>query len=556
MSGAAPRAGSGADPGADIGADPGAEPGAGVSAARTLARAGMIVSGAFLFSRVLGWVRLVVIGNTVQPTTELDAFIAAFRIPDLMYQLVAAGALSSALIPVLSSVMTTDGDRRAWRVVSTVTNLMLIGLAVLGVIVLLGADVIVPAFTGGFDPATMARTIELTRIMVLSPILLALGSVATSVLNARGRFAAAALAPSVYNLAIIGAAFTLAPSIGAAGLAIGVVAGSLGHLLVQLRPLRAIGFHYEPIIDLADTAARQALALMAPRALGLGASQITFFVTTALATGLGVGAVTAFYYAFTLLQIPMGLIGVPLAVVLFPSLSREVASGNHREFVALVTRALRFLTFVMLPIAVLVAILRVEAVAVLFGGFERTVIESTATTLLAFMVGLVGHALIAVLARAFFALHDTRTPVGAAIVAVVMNTTLAVALVEPLGLTGLALAIAIAAWLEATLLMVLLRRRVGLLGFASVASLGVRTALATAAAGVAALIVHDRVGPLLAPDPSAGGFANLPGLIGVLLIVGAAYASVFVVAALALRIEELRSIVGIMVDALRRPRRS
>ena len=526
-----------------------------MTAARTLARAGMIVSGAFLVSRVLGWVRLVVIGNTLPPS-ELDAFFAAFRLPDLMFQLVAAGALSSALIPVIANVMTADGEQRAWRVVSTVTNLMLVALAVLGIIVLIGADVIVPAFAGGFDAPTMARTIELTRIMVLSPILLALGSVATSVLNARGRFAAAAVAPSVYNLAIIGAALALAPTMGAVGLAIGVVVGSLGHLLVQLPPLRAIGFHYQPIIDTADAAARKALGLMAPRAIGLGATQITFLVVTALATGLGLGAVTAFTYAFSLLQIPIGVIGVPLGVVLFPSLSREVATGNQAEFVGLLTRALRFLTVLMLPIAVLGAILRVETVAVLFGGFQRSVIELTAATLLAFLVGLVAHALIAVLARAFYALHDTRTPVAVAVMAVVINTTLAVALVEPLGLPGIALAIAIAAWLEATFLLALLRRRVGRLGFAAVAWLGLRVILATAIAGLAGLLAHDKVGPLLAPDPGAGGFANVPGLVGVLVSVSAVFGAIFVVAALALRIEELRSIVGIMVDALRRPRRS
>jgi putative peptidoglycan lipid II flippase len=529
-----------------------------MTAARTLARAGMIVSGAFLVSRVLGWARLVVIANALPPdaTNDLDAFFAAFRIPDLMFQLVAAGALSSALIPVLSSVIATDGEGRAWRVVSTVTNLMLIGLAVLGLIVLVAADRIVPAFTGGFDPPTMNRTIELTRIMVLSPIMLALGSVATSVLNVRGRFAAAAVAPSVYNLAIIGGAFTLAPSMGAAGLAFGVVAGSIGHVLVQLPPLRSIGFRYVPVIDLADTAARQALALMAPRAIGLGASQITFLVMTALATGVGVGAVTAFTIAFTLLQIPVGVIGVPLAVVLFPSLSREVATGNHTEFVALLTRALRFLTFVMLPIAVLAAILRVEGIAVLFGRFDRAAIELTAATLLAFLVGLVAHALIAVLARAFYALHDTRTPVAAAVLAVVINTSVGAALVGRLGLPALALAIALAAWIEATLLLVLLRQRVGRLGFAAVAWLGLRTVLATALAGLAGLIAHEEVGALLAPDPSAGGFAGLPGLIAVVVIVSAVYIAVFVAAALALRIEELRSIVGIMVDALRRPRRT
>jgi putative peptidoglycan lipid II flippase len=527
-----------------------------MSATRTLARAGLIVSGAFLVSRVLGWLRLVVIGNAFGATADLDAFFAAFRIPDLIFQLVAAGALSSALIPVVAGVLQGDGEQRAWRVVSTVTNLMLVALLVLASAVFVAADRIVPAFTGGFDPATMTQTIELTRIMLLSPIFLALGAVATSVLNARGRFAAAAVAPIVYNLAIIGAVLTLGPSMGVTGVAIGVVAGSLGHLLVQLPPVRAIGFRYMPRVDLADRAARQALALMGPRAIGLGASQITFVVVTGLATTVGVGAVTALTVAFTLLQIPVGVIGVPLGVVLFPSLSREVASGNHDEFVGLLTRAMRLLAFVMLPLAALAAILRVEVVALLFGSFDRSAIELTAATFLAFLGGLVAHSLIAVLARAFYARQDTQTPVVAAILAVIVNTTLATALVGPLGLPGVALAIAIAAWLEATTLLALLRWRVGRLGFEQVAWVAVRTVLATAAAAVVASVVHAATGAALAPDPAAGGLAGIPGLVAVMVAVTAAFGAVFVVAALALRIDELRSIVGIMVDALRRPRRS
>ena len=527
-----------------------------MNATRTLARAGLIVSVAFLASRVLGWVRLAVIANVFGATADLDAFIAAFRIPDLMFQLVAAGALSAALIPVVASIVQTDGNERAWRVVSTVTNLMLIALGVLAAVVLVAADRLVPLFTQGFDPATMTRTIELTRIMLLSPILLALGATATSVLNAQGRFAAAALAPIAYNLAIIGGVLLLGPSMGVTGVAIGVVAGSAAHLLVQLPPLRAIGFRYLPRIDLSDSAARRALALMGPRAIGLGASQITFLVATALATPLGVGALTAFTMAFTMLQIPIGVIGVPLGVVLFPSLSREVASGNHDEFVGLLTRAMRLLAFVMLPIAALAAILRVEAVALLFFNFDRAAVELTAAALLAFLVGLVAHTLIGVFARAFYARQDTRTPVVAAVLAVVVNTTLAIVLVGPFGLPGVALAIAIAAWIEAGTLLLLLRRRVGPLGFSQVAWLALRTLLATAAAAVAGSVVHASAGASLSPDPAAGGLAGIPGIVAVMLVVSAAFGGVFVVAALALRIEELRSIVGIMVDAFRRPRRS
>jgi len=534
----------------------GGQEASGASAARTLARAGMIVSAAFLVSRVLGWLRLVVVAAAVRDPSELDAFFAAFRIPDLLFQLVAAGALSSALIPVVAGLLETDSESRAWKVVSTVANLMLGVLLVLALVVLVFADRLVPIYTSGFEPARMAKTIELTRIMVLSPIFLALGALATSVLNARGRFAASAIAPIVYNLAIIGAALLLAPSLGAVGLAIGVVLGSLGHLLVQLPPLQAIGFRYSRSIDARDPAARKALTLMAPRALGLGAGQVTFVVVTALATTVGVGAVTAFTIAFTLLQIPIGVIGVPLGVVLFPSLSRGAAIGDHDAFIGLLTRSMRLLAVVMIPVGVLAAVLRTETVAILFGSLDPATIRQTADTFLAFLLGLPAHAAIAVLARAFYARQDTVTPVALAVGAVVVNTTLATVLVGPLGLPGLAIAIAVAAWLEAIGLAVLLRRREGPLGLAIVADVGLRTLVASAFAAVIAAFVLALVGPVLAPDPASIGRAGIPGLAAVIVIVTAAFTSAFWVLAFALRIDDARSIVAIMVDALRRPRRT
>src|SRR5207249_3415881 len=180
------------------------------------------------------------------------------------------------------------------------------------------------------------------RIMLLSPILLAAAAVATSLLNAQGRFAASAVAPLVYNLAIIGAAIFLAPVLGVPGLALGVVIGALGHLLIQLRPLRATGFRYRPQVDLSDPDARQALVLMAPRALGLGASQVTFLVATSLASGLATGSVSAFTFAFTAFQIPLGVIGQPMGVVTLPSMSRDVARGDDRDPGAGVLRQPRY----------------------------------------------------------------------------------------------------------------------------------------------------------------------------------------------------------------------
>ncbi|HEX7950343.1 MAG TPA: murein biosynthesis integral membrane protein MurJ [Candidatus Limnocylindrales bacterium] len=522
-----------------------------MTAAGGLARAGLIVSGAFLVSRVLGWVRLVVFAQLFD-AAQLDPFFAAFRIPDLIFQLVAAGALSSALIPIVASLLERDEEAHAWRVVSTVINLMLLALATLAAALFLLAPAVMRVIAPGFEGEQLDRTIALTRIMLLSPIFLAMGAVATSVLNAGGRFAASAVAPSVYNLAIIGGALFLAPTFGVAGLAIGVVCGSLGHLLVQLQPLRRLGFRYEPRIDRDDPEARRALLLMAPRAFGLGAGQVTFIVVTALASTVSLGAVTDFNYAFILLQIPIGVIGVPLGIVLLPSLSRDAAVGREAEFAALLTRALRLLLFAMIPIAALTAVLRHELVDLLFGGgrLGAADLDLIATTLLWFLTGLGAHALIAVLARAFYARQDTLTPVLAAVGAVVVNTTLAIALVGPLGLSGIALAIAVAAWLEAIALIVILRARLEHLRLSGLGRVTIEAVAGSVVAGLIALGVVVLMGQLLGDAPSRVA------LIGESVVVTLAFGLAFTAVSLVLRIPELASIVEVMVDVIRRPFRT
>ncbi|HYH91795.1 MAG TPA: murein biosynthesis integral membrane protein MurJ, partial [Candidatus Saccharimonadales bacterium] len=386
----------------------------------------------------------------------------------------------------------------------------------------------------------------------LSPIFLAMGSIASSLLNAKGRFAASAIAPIVYNVAIISGALLLASSLGIVGLAISVVAGSVAHFLVQLPTVRRIGYRYLPRIELADEAARRALALMAPRALGLGATQITFVVMTVLASTLPTGALTAFNTAFTLLQIPIGIIGVPLGIVVLPSLSREMALGRTAEFAALVSRALRVILFVMLPLTGISLVLRHDIVQLLFGygSFDAAAIDVTAATFGAFLVGLAAHALIAILARAFYAQQDTKTPVAAAILAVATNTLLAVVFVGPLGLPGLAIAIAIAAWIEAVVLFVLLARRVPELALRPIARLAMRALIVSALASVAAVASLQGLDAIFGADP--GRLALLVRMVVATVVWALAVAAASVV----LRIEEFGSIVGLMVDAFRRPRRS
>jgi putative peptidoglycan lipid II flippase len=521
------------------------------SSAVALAKAGLVVSAAYLVARVLGYVRVVVIGTTFGAGEDLDAFYAAFRIPDLIFQLVAAGAVASAVVPIVSSLVSNGEPARAWRVVSTLINLMLVGLLIFAAIAFIWAPQLVAAITPGFSGPILDRTIELTRIMLASPILLALGAVATAALNSERRFAASAIAPIVYNLAIIGAAVLLSDSMGVTGLALGVVAGSFGLLVVQLPALRRVGFRYAPRIDLSDDQARKLLRLMGPRVLGLSASQITMVVMTSLATGVGLGAVTAFTIAFALYQIPMGVIGIPLGIVIFPSMARELAVGRTGSYLELVARATRILLFVMLPIAAIGIALRLPAVDLLlgYGRFDAADVVITAETLLPFLIGLTGHAVIGVFARAFYARQDTRTPVLAAILAVVVNTTVGFALVGQYGLPALGLAIAVAAWIEAGALLLVLRRREPDLDVTGILWVGVRSLLAAVVAGVVAAIVLQA---LVGPVPGTDKLTVLVGS-GVAALIGGV---AFVAAAFALRIPELRSMSAILRDVVQRRTRA
>lgn len=515
--------------------------------ARTLARAGLTVAAAYFVSRVLGWVRIVVITNEFHAGVELDAYFAAFRLPDAIFQLVAAGALSSAMVPVLAGLFTKGEEQRAWRVVSTVLNIMLLALAALAAVVAIFAPQIVPIFTPGFDAVGTELTVRLTRIMLLSPVVLALGAVASSVLNARGQFGAAAIAPSLYNIAIIGGAVFLGPWLGIESLAIGVVIGSLLHLGIQLRPLFREKFELSFNVDLADPAARQVLLLMAPRALGLGANQITFIVATTLATGVGLGAVTAYNVAWTVLQIPLGVIGFPLGVVLLPSLSRAVAAGSVKEFGQLIVRSARLVLWIMLFITAIGLVLRRQGVTLLFDyGLDQDAISLTADTLSFLFLGLAAHTLVIVFARAFYSGHDTRTPVLTALFDMIVCVTIGVATVGTLGLSGVALGLAAGAWAEASALGILLWRRTPGAGVEGILQPLILFIGGAVLAGIAALIVVRITDPIIGSDP--GKVALLFQV--VLATVGGA--AVYGLYTRALRIPELGQAIELVRSLVRR----
>jgi putative peptidoglycan lipid II flippase len=459
----------------------------GPSAGRVLAQASLILTAAALASRVLGWLRLLVIGSQFGASRDLDAYFAAFRIPDAIFQLVVAGALSAALIPVFSSYRARQEEAEAWRLASSVINLVLIALGGLSLLMAIFAPIVVPVVAPGFDAPTTELTVRMTRIMLLSPVFIGMGAVVSGILNSYERFAVPAIAPLLYNLCIIVSAIVLAPLIGVEGLAVGVAIGSLAHLAIQLPELGKVGQRYDLTIGLSHPGVRQVLWLMGPRTLGLAAGQINFLASTFLASGLQEGSLTAYNYAFQLMQVPVGVVGVSVAVALFPRLSRAAALGKIREVRRHVAQALRILIFAAAPLTAVMIVLRGPLTAVFFqyGLFSASSTERTAGALLFFTLGLAAFIVVAVLARAFYALQDTRTPVIWAVVAVAINVPLMAWLVGPMGIDGLALAMSLTAIIEVLGLVWALRSRLDGLDLEDVGSSLARSAIAGGAAALA-----------------------------------------------------------------------
>jgi putative peptidoglycan lipid II flippase len=387
----------------------------------------------------------------------------------------------------------------------------------------------------------------MTRVMLISPVLIGMGAVVSGILNTYQQFTIPAIAPLLYNLAIIAAAIFLTPFMGVEGLAVGVAIGSLAHLAVQVPNLARVGQRYDLTIGLGHPGVRRVAWLMGPRTLGLAAGQLNFLVSTVLASGLQEGSVTAYNYAFQLSQIPVGVIGVSIAVAMFPTLSQDAALGRIGQIRRQVSTAIRVLLFVAIPLMAIMIVLRQPLTDVFYqyGAFTESASERTANTLLYFALGLGGHIVVHVLTRTFYAMQDTRTPVTWAIVAVAINVPLMAWLVGPMGIEGLALAFSISAVLEVLGLLWSLHRRIDSVDGAAI----LRSLLRAIVAGIVAALVM--VGGLTVVETSLPGILdNVVGRLLALLLLSAAGIAVYLVMSAALRAPEL----GQLREYLRRRR--
>jgi putative peptidoglycan lipid II flippase len=451
-------------------------------------KAAGVVGTATLLSRVLGFVRDAVIAWFLGAGFSSDAFIAAFRIPNLMRRLFAEGSLSSAFIPVFTDYVVKQGQPEAFNLARSAFKLLAVILVIVTICGILLSPWIVRIIAPGFGAEKQELTITLTRLMFPYIFFIGLVALCMGILNVLGHFAAPALAPVILNVSIIGAVLIISPFLATpvVGLALGVLIGGVLQLFAQLPVLMRKGFRFRKKVKLLHPGLKQVFALIPPVILGGAVYQINIVIGTFLGSLLTEGSITYLYFADRLVQFPLGVFAIAAATAVLPSLSRQAA---NREFNALrdtFSYALKLVFFITVPAMVGLIVLREPIVALLFqrGQFDAEATRLTAQALLYYSIGLWAFSAVRIVTATFFAMRDTRTPVKMAVISISANIVLGVILMRPLSHSGLALATSIASIVNLGLLMRALRTKLGSLGWRSIARSFGRTLLCSLGMGI------------------------------------------------------------------------
>lgn len=433
---------------------------------RHIAKSTTVVASATALSRILGLVRDLLMAQLFGTTAAAQAFVVAFRLPNMLRDLVAEGAMASAVVPVLTQSRTQDSPQEFWRLTQALLTQLFVWLGGLAIVGVLAAPLIVRAMAPGFvdDPEKLALTVTLTRILFPLMLLVGLWAYFMGLLNTLRHFAVPALGPAVLNVAMIVACVWWVPRVepGIIALAVGVMVGGALQVGLQLPMAWRLGFRYAWRWRHAGSS--RVLQLLGPRTVGSAAHQANVLIHTALASLamiVGEGAVASLYFANRLLQLPLALFGTATAQASLPALSEQAAHADWPAFRSTLLSVLRMTSFIMLPATVGLILLATPIVQGLFerGAFDRWATSMTARALIGYTFGLLAYGCSKLLSGAFYALHDTWTPVRLAIEAVVINIALSLALMGWLQVAGLALASSLASWLNAIRLLRAMERR-------------------------------------------------------------------------------------------------
>lgn len=519
-----------------------------------IAKSTGIVSSATFLSRVLGLVREQVFAFLFGAGYATDAFIAAFRIPNLLRDLFAEGALSSAFIPVFTDYKTNQGRQKAWELANLVLNLLLVTLCLVIILGIIFSPYIVSVIAPGFgkEAGKQELTTLLSRIMFPFLLLIALAALAMGMLNTFRRFGIPALAPTLFNLGMIIGGLFISPLFDPPiiGMALGVLLGGFGQLAIQLPSLRKIGFRYRFTLNLRDPGGvhrtvhpgvKRILILMIPATLGLASTQVNIFVNTLIASLLPQGSVSYLNYSFRLMQFPIGVFGVAVATVTFPIVSAFVAKKEMGQVLSTFTSSLKLVFFLTIPSAIFLAVASQPVISVLFQHGRFTFLDTIATSqaLMFYCIGLFAYSSVRLTASTFYSMGDTKTPVKTSAVAVSVNIILNLILMHPLGFKGLALAASVAAMTNLFLLLKILDKRIGPLDRKDIAMTFFKILSSALFMGLALCVYWEFFGL----DLSTASLAEKILSLAIILILGLASYSVF---SYILRVKELNRILELL----------
>ena len=492
-------------------------------------------------SRLLGLVRDQVLAYLFGAGNAMDAFTIGFRIPNLMRDLFAEGAMSAAFVPTFTRRLAARGRDEAWKLGNQLINVLIVTTGLLVVAGIVFAAPLVSLFAGDYAevPGKLELTTTLTRIMLPFLSLVAIAAAFMGMLNSLQHFFTPALSPAMFNLAMIASGFALVPLMPRlglppiAGMAIGAIAGGFGQVIMQWPALHRAGYRYRPMLNLRDPGLREILRLMGPGTLGLAAVQINLLVNTVLATGEGTGAVSWLSYAFRLMYLPIGLFGVSIATAVLPALSQQAARGAPDAMRQTISSALRLTLMLNVPATIGLVALATPIVALIFerGSFTAADTAATAAALACYAPGLLGYSAVKIVVPSFYALGDSRTPALISVGSVALNVALNLLLVRFLGYRGLALGTAIAAVVNAVTLLHVLRRRLGGLEDRRLVTALAKITVAAACMGLAAAAAERWLASVWPTPEVLGQTIRLGSAIAVGLVVLAGTARV-------LRIEE------------------
>lgn len=402
-----------------------------------------------LVSRILGLIRDRVLAGRFGASQgtgifDIDTYYTAFRLPDFLFAVLIVGAVSTAFIPIFGRYVQKKEMKKAWEFANNCLNLITLMMLIFAAIVFIFAPQVVKILAPGFDAEKLALTAKVTRIMLLSPIFFSLSAIAQSIENTFKKFLCYALAPIMYNASIIVFAYFWSDQYGVYAAAAGVIMGALLHFLVQIPAIIKLGFRYRPIFDYKREDFREMIRLLVPRVLSISSFQINMVVETMIASTLATGSVAVLNYAFNLNSLPMGIIGISIAIAAFSTLTSLAGDKKHEELMKTVKKNLSDILFLIIPSIAGLIVLREEITELILGTgkFSAHDIILTANTLGFFAVGLVGQATIPLLARVFYAYKNTKTPMKITMGIVIANIVLGIVLVFgfKLGVYGIAIA--------------------------------------------------------------------------------------------------------------------